>query len=185
MKAYKVAVIGCGRIAGHNCRAVVGTEGLELAAVCDLEIEKANLYRDEFDVPAFSNYHTMLTEVTDIDIVAIITPSGMHFEHSLDVLKKYNKHIIVEKPTFMKPSHLNEAYSVAEKLGLKIFPIFQLLLCRCSFLPLPVSVFASDYSLYEITELMWRPLRSRDLDHVAPWSRDRMSEAAKLELGLL
>ena len=40
MKAYKVAVIGCGRIAGHNCRAVVGTEGLELAAVCDLEIEK-------------------------------------------------------------------------------------------------------------------------------------------------
>ena len=92
MKAYKVAVIGCGRIAGHNCRAVVSTEGLELAAVCDLEIEKANVYRDEFGVPAFSNYHTMLTEVTDIDIVAIITPSGMHFEHSLDVLKKYNKH---------------------------------------------------------------------------------------------
>jgi UDP-N-acetyl-2-amino-2-deoxyglucuronate dehydrogenase len=38
MKVYKVAVIGCGRIAGHNCRAVVSTEGLELAAVCDLEI---------------------------------------------------------------------------------------------------------------------------------------------------
>jgi len=125
MKAYKVAVIGCGRIAGHNCRAIVGTEGLELSAVCDLEIEKANLYRDEFDVPAFSNYHTMLTEINDIDIVAIITPSGMHFEHSMDVLKKYNKHIIVEKPTFMKPSQLNEAYFVAEKLGLKIFPIFQ------------------------------------------------------------
>ena len=125
MKAYKVAVIGCGRIAGHNCRAVVGTEGLELVAVCDLEIEKANVYRDEFGVSAFSNYHTMLTEITDIDIVAIITPSGMHFEHSLDVLKKYNKHIIVEKPTFMKPSQLNEAYSVANSLGLKIFPIFQ------------------------------------------------------------
>ena len=125
MKAYKVAVIGCGRIAGHNCRAINGTEGLELVAICDLEIEKANLYRDEFEVPAFSNYHTMLKEITDIDIVAIITPSGMHFEHSLDVLKKYNKHIIVEKPTFMKPSHLNEAYSVADKLGLKIFPIFQ------------------------------------------------------------
>jgi len=27
MNAYKVAVIGFGRIAGHNCRAVVGTEG--------------------------------------------------------------------------------------------------------------------------------------------------------------
>jgi predicted dehydrogenase len=122
---YKVAVIGCGRIAGHNCRAVMSTEGLELAAVCDLEIEKANVYRDEFSVPAFTNYHTMLREIIDIDIVAIITPSGMHFEHSLDVLKKYNKHIIVEKPTFMKPSQLNEAYSIADKLGLKIFPVFQ------------------------------------------------------------
>lgn len=125
MKVYKVAVIGCGRIAGHNCRAIQDTDGLELVAVCDLEVEKANVYRDEFGVAAFSNYHTMLTEITDIDIVAIITPSGMHFEHSMDVLKKYNKHIIVEKPTFMKPSQLNEAYSASEKLGLKIFPIFQ------------------------------------------------------------
>ena len=125
MKTYKVAVIGCGRIAGHNCRAIGRTMGLELVAVCDLEIEKANIYRDEFSVPAFSNYHTMLREISDIDIVAIVTPSGMHFEHSLDVLKNYNKHIVVEKPTFMKPSQLNEAYDVAEKLGLKIFPIFQ------------------------------------------------------------
>ena len=125
MKVYRVAVIGCGRIAGHNCRAIIATKGLELAAVCDLEIKKANEYRDEFKVPAFSNYHTMLKKVIDIDIVAIVTPSGMHFEHSLDVMKTYNKHIIVEKPTFMKPSQLNEAYSVAEKLGLKIFPIFQ------------------------------------------------------------
>tara|TARA_B100000767_G_scaffold275456_1_gene312509 strand:- start:3844 stop:4929 length:1086 start_codon:yes stop_codon:yes gene_type:complete len=125
MKVFKVAVIGCGRIAGHNCRAIINTSGLELAAVCDLEIEKARVYQDEFKVPAYSNYHTMLEKVTDIDIVAIITPSGMHFEHSIDVMRNYNKHIIVEKPTFMKPSQLNEAYSVAEKLGLKIFPIFQ------------------------------------------------------------
>jgi UDP-N-acetyl-2-amino-2-deoxyglucuronate dehydrogenase len=72
VRVYKVAVIGCGRIAGHNCRAVVSTEGLELAAVCDLEIEKANIYRDEFGVPAFKNYHTMLTEIRDIDKVAFI-----------------------------------------------------------------------------------------------------------------
>ncbi len=125
MKVYKVAIIGCGRIAGHHCRALLKTEGLELVAVCDLEIQKANKYRDEFGVAAFSNYHTMLKELTNIDIVAIITPSGMHFEHSMDVLKIYKKHIIVEKPTFMKPSHLNKAYEVAERLGLKIFPVFQ------------------------------------------------------------
>lgn len=125
MSVYKVAIIGCGRIAGHNCRAIISTEGLELVAVCDLEIKKANKYSNEFSVPAFENYHEMLTEISDIDIVAIITPSGMHFEHSLDILKQYNKHIIVEKPTFMKPSQVTEAYSIADSLGLKIFPIFQ------------------------------------------------------------
>ena len=67
----------------------------------------------------------MLNEVKDIDIVAIITPSGMHFEHSLDILQHYRKHIIVEKPTFMKPSQLVEVYSIADKFNLKIFPIFQ------------------------------------------------------------
>lgn len=125
MNIYKVAVIGCGRIAGHNCRAIESTEGLELAAVCDLEIEKANAYSIEFGVPAFENYHTMLTEINDIDIVAVMTPSGMHFEHSFEILKNYNKHIIVEKPTFMKPSQVNEAYNIADSLGLNIFPIFQ------------------------------------------------------------
>jgi len=122
---YKVAIIGCGRIAGHNCRSVINTKGLELVAVCDLDPEKANVYRDEFGCAAFTNYHTMLTEVSDIDVVAIITPSGMHFEHSLDILKLYNKHIIVEKPTFMKPSQLDKVYNVADELGLKIFPVFQ------------------------------------------------------------
>ena len=125
MKVYKVAVIGCGRIAGHHCRALIKTDGLKLVAVCDLQIEKANKYHDEFSVPAFSNYHIMMKELPDIDIVAIITPSGMHFEHSIDILKIYKKHIIVEKPTYMKPSQLIEAYEVAESLGLKIFPVFQ------------------------------------------------------------
>lgn len=125
MSVYRVAVIGCGRIAGHNCRAIINTNGLELAAVCDLEIKKANEYSIEFGVPAFENYHEMLKEISDIDVVAIITPSGMHFEHSLDVLKQYKKHIIVEKPTFMRPSQVNEAYSIANNLGLNIFPIFQ------------------------------------------------------------
>jgi UDP-N-acetyl-2-amino-2-deoxyglucuronate dehydrogenase len=49
----------------------------------------------------------------------------MHFEHSMDILERYNKHIIVEKPTFMKPSQLEKAFTTADKLGLNIFPVYQ------------------------------------------------------------
>ena len=121
----KIAVIGCGRISGHHCKAIKKTQNLQLSAVCDLDEEKAKKYGKEFNILHFCNYHQMLSDIKDIDIVVIATPSGMHFEHSLEILQKYNKSIIVEKPTFMKPSQVRKAYKVANDLNLKIYPIFQ------------------------------------------------------------
>ena len=88
MKVYKVAVIGCGRIAGHNCRAIENTEGLMLAAVCDLQIEKANEYRDEFKVPAFSNYNTML-KIDDTDFDSTNPGVWTHSLHKLMDRRKF------------------------------------------------------------------------------------------------
>ncbi len=123
--AIKVALIGCGRIAGHHCRSIDAVDGIELAAVCDLEIDKANDYANTFSIPAFHNYRTMLETVEDIDLVAIITPSGMHFEHGIEILTNYKKHIVMEKPTFMRPGQLIDAYAKAESIGKRIFPVFQ------------------------------------------------------------
>jgi predicted dehydrogenase len=49
----------------------------------------------------------------------------MHFEHTMEMLEVYKKNVIVEKPTFLKISHLEKAYSTAKSLGLELFPIFQ------------------------------------------------------------
>ncbi len=125
MKKYKVAIIGCGRIAGHHCSSINSTEGLEIAAVCDMVEEKAKAYGLEFNTPYFTNYHQMMKSVREIDIVAVMTPSGMHFEHGMDIMEKYGKHIIMEKPTFMRPSQLTKAYDKADDKGLSIFPVFQ------------------------------------------------------------
>ncbi len=121
----KVALIGCGRVAGHHCRSIATVDGVKLAAVCDLADEKARAYAEEFQVPSFTNYHTMFAEVPDIDIVAVITPSGMHFEHAMEVMERYGKHVIMEKPAFMRPRQLREAYRAGERLGRYIFPVFQ------------------------------------------------------------
>lgn len=121
----KVAVIGCGRVSGHHCRSIVQTEGVELIAVCDLIPEKANIYHEQFGAKAYDNYHQMLIENPQIDTVAIITPSGMHYEHALDIISRYRKNIIVEKPTFMRPSHVKEVYAKAAAAGVQIFAVFQ------------------------------------------------------------
>src|SRR5437870_1025579 len=102
MSSVKVAIIGCGRGSGHHCRSIAGTPGVGLVAVCDLVPGKAAAYEAQFGARAYQSYHQMLRERPEIDTVAIITPSGMHHEHALDIINRYGKSIIVEKPTFMR-----------------------------------------------------------------------------------
>ena len=124
-KSVRIGIIGCGRVSGHHCRSIVETAGAELVAVCDLIPEKANLYHEQFGAKAYGNYHQMLIENPQIDTVAIITPSGMHYEHALDIISRYRRNIIVEKPTFMRPSQVTEAYTRAADSGVRIFAVFQ------------------------------------------------------------
>jgi predicted dehydrogenase len=124
-RSIRIALVGCGRVAGHHCRSIRATEGVELAAVCDLVAEKAKAYGEEFAVPWFTSYRAMLDQVPGIDVVAVITPSGMHFEHAMEMLERHRRHVIVEKPTFMRPEQGEAAFAVAARLGLHVFPVFQ------------------------------------------------------------
>jgi UDP-N-acetyl-2-amino-2-deoxyglucuronate dehydrogenase len=125
LKPIRAAVIGCGRISGHHCRSLAHTDGADVVALCDLIPEKAEVYAKEFGRPFYTNYHEMFSEHPEINVVSIATPSGMHFEHAMDIMTKYKKNLIVEKPTFLKPSQLVKAYDTAKDLGLAIFPVFQ------------------------------------------------------------
>lgn len=133
-KLVRVGVIGCGRVAGHHCRSIGSVEGAQLIAVCDLVAAKAAAYGRDFKVPHYEDYRLMLKQHPEISMVAVITPSGMHFEHAAEIMSQYKKDIIVEKPTFMKLSQAGEAFDLARKLGLNLFPVFQnrynLAVCR-------------------------------------------------------
>lgn len=123
--SVRVGIIGCGRISGHHCRSIVQTAGTELVAVCDLNPERAHIYHEQFGAKPYDDYHRMMIENPQINAVAIVTPSGMHHEHALDIISRYRKNIIVEKPIFMKPSQVQEAYAAAAAAGVRIFPVFQ------------------------------------------------------------
>ena len=78
----------------------------------------------------------------EIDMVVVATPSGMHFEHSMEFLEIYGKHVIIEKPTFMRPEQLNKAYDVANKYSLHIFPVFLWYILPIMATPTPSQNFA-------------------------------------------
>ena len=121
----KVAVIGCGRISGHHCRSISNIPGMEMVAVCDLIAEKADAYGTEFSIQAYTDYREMLEAHPEIEIVAVATPSGMHAEHGMEIIQRHGKHVIMEKPTFMRPRQLDQAFTAAAKAGRKVFPVFQ------------------------------------------------------------
>lgn len=124
-REIRVAVLGCGRVAGHHCLALQETAGISLETVCDLQIERAEKYGKMYDVPFYSNYNEMFDSHPKIDVVSVITPSGMHAEHAKEILNNFGKSVIVEKPTFLGVKEAESTFSVARSMKLDIFPIFQ------------------------------------------------------------
>ncbi len=94
-------------------------------AVCDLLPEKSKTYADQYNLRWFTNYHDMLIQMPEIDVVGVITPSGMHAEHALDVINTYRKHVIIEKPTFLRVEHVDQVFDAAARAGRRVYPIFQ------------------------------------------------------------
>ncbi len=125
MKKLNIGIIGCGRISGHHCKSIIENQNLELTAVCDLNEDLCKNYAEEFNTSYYTNYREMLVSKPEIDIITIATPSGMHFEHGMEILDKFKKNIIVEKPTFMVPSQIKSIYEVAIRNNLNVFPVFQ------------------------------------------------------------
>lgn len=120
-----IAIVGCGRIAGHHVEAIKKNKDFQLMAVCDLNTERAKNYAELFKVPFYIDYRKMLKNHPEISIVVIATPSGMHYEHSLEFISKFKKSIIVEKPTFMTPTQAKKIFFKANENKVKVYPVFQ------------------------------------------------------------
>ena len=98
MKTLQFALVGCGRIAVRHAE-LLGLQqikGASLGAVCDSDPARAAAFGARFKVPHFTDMHEMMRSANP-DIVSVLTPSGMHAEHTI-ALAPYAKHIVVEKP---------------------------------------------------------------------------------------
>jgi UDP-N-acetyl-2-amino-2-deoxyglucuronate dehydrogenase len=120
----RFALIGCGRISKNHIGPLTEVPGANLVAVCDLIPERMEGWKQKFGIPAYTNYHTMLQH-EEVDVVCILTPSGMHPAHSMDVISRYKKHVVVEKPMALAWADLARMKMTADHNGVKIFPIYQ------------------------------------------------------------
>ena len=124
-KDFNVALIGCGRIAIRHSELLGNFHiaGLKLACVCDIDEEKAKNIGKKFSVPFYFDYHEMISK-EDIDIIVILSESGNHAKHILDVIK-YNKAIVVEKPMALRLDDAKEIISKCKSCNIPLFVVKQ------------------------------------------------------------
>src|SRR5687768_12249847 len=79
-RTYGFGLIGAGVIAPTHCKAVHALPNARLVACCDLERPKAEKLAAEYEIPhVCGDYHELLRR-DDVDVVEIVTWSGVHAE---------------------------------------------------------------------------------------------------------
>ena len=110
MKKLKIAVIGTGGIAkAFHIEALAKMENVEVIALCDIKIEKAQELAKIYNIAnVYENYKDVL-EIEELDAVDICTPNYLHSIIAVEALNK-GLHVFCEKP---------DAVSVEDVLNMK------------------------------------------------------------------
>ena len=89
-------IIGCGRIAQRHAEHILKTTGTNLTAVCDIKKIKADAFGNKYEADIYYSVNELLKN-SNIDIVSICSPNGLHAEHTINSLNA-GLHVLCEKP---------------------------------------------------------------------------------------
>jgi UDP-N-acetyl-2-amino-2-deoxyglucuronate dehydrogenase len=126
-EAFRIALVGCGRISKNHFDAIRKVDGLSLAAVCDTDAERARRAGEEQGVPAYRTIDDMLRASDDeapFDIVAVCTPSGLHSAHG-GAAARAGKHVVTEKPMAISLDQADDLVHACDEAGVQLFVVKQ------------------------------------------------------------
>jgi predicted dehydrogenase len=119
------ALLGCGRIAKRHAD-LLGTgqiAGARLAAVCDSDPARAGKFSAQYGVPGYGSLDQLLA-APGIDAVSVLTPSGLHARHAIQVLGS-GRHAVVEKPMALTLQDADAMIAAADLAGVHLFVVKQ------------------------------------------------------------
>ena len=94
---FRVALVGCGRIADVHVDALRSVPDAVLAACCDLDEAAARDFATRHGIAAaYSDVETMLAQSRP-DVVHVLTPPGSH-RALVEACARHGAHVYVEKP---------------------------------------------------------------------------------------
>ena len=97
-KSFNLAIIGVG-IGRQHLRGALGVPGVRIAALCDVNIERAQALAREFELPdakVVADYRDLL-EIPNLDAVSVCVPNALHASIAVACLSA-DLHVLCEKP---------------------------------------------------------------------------------------
>ena len=123
MEKFKVGVVGCGFISNYHIQGLQSVEGVEVEAVCDINIDIAKKQAEQYKISRYMSDAEELFTLKDIDAVLILTPNFTHKDLAIAAARN-GKHVMVQKPFAPNISDCQEMIRVAEEEGVQLIPSF-------------------------------------------------------------
>jgi predicted dehydrogenase len=120
----RVAVVGAGIGRAHVGGYQALPELFDVAAVCDIDAQRARPLAEEAGIPVVVTDLAELCRMDDLDVIDICTPPHLHFEQIQQVLAA-GKHAICEKPLVSSLREVDELAQAEAGSGRRIMPVFQ------------------------------------------------------------
>ena len=123
-RKIRIGIVGCGRIARNHFKAIDElNDDLELVAACDNIPERLESDLIPSDVAKFRSLHKMLAE-SELDLVSICTPSGLHPRHAI-LVANAGFHVMTEKPMATRWQDGLKMVKACDDAGVRLFVIKQ------------------------------------------------------------
>ena len=121
----RIGVIGCGRVAQHYKKIFNSgvVSGWELVGFHDIIASRSKSFAKSFNTQSYDNYQDLLNQ-SKPDLMLILTPSGLHYEHTKIAFSNHC-HVLCEKPITMLPDQALELEKIASSKKLMYGVAFQ------------------------------------------------------------
>jgi predicted dehydrogenase len=113
----RIAIVGCGNIAGPYARTLVTYPQLELAGMTDIDLARAAALSEKYGGTVYPSLDALLADPS-IDLVVNLTIHHAHYAVTRQILEA-GKHVVSEKPLALTYAEARELVELAARRGLR------------------------------------------------------------------
>ena len=122
-KRIRFAVVGCGHIGKRHAEMITRDEKAELVALCDIR-PKEELGVEAYPVPFAKNLEELLKIASDVDVINICVPNGLHAEMAIKAIEA-GHHVVIEKPMALTLADAERVIYTSLRYRKQVFCVMQ------------------------------------------------------------